>query len=321
MQNGSAVKLHSVTKLFTRNGEQIRAVDDLSLEIPRGKVFGLLGPNGAGKTTAIKMICTLISPSGGRIEVAGIDVARNPKSAVAHIGALLEGARNIYWALTPWQNLLYFGRLKGCGGAELKIRAEKLLRELELWDRRTAPVMQLSRGMQQKTAIACAIIADPEIILLDEPTLGLDTQATITMKAWINALSRQAGKTVILTSHQVDLIEELCDEVAIMRHGALLACEPVRNLLQVFSRDVYRIVAQGKAALPECYNHGRVEARHEDGETRFACSFPDQAELIQFLNALHKEGKTITSFAKDDPSLEEVFIRLIQQKKAPASSL
>ena len=129
------------------------------------------------------------------------------------IGAVLEGTRNIHWALSAWDNLIYYGHLKGVSGRKLADRAEKLLREMELWDRRNDLVRVFSRGMQQKIAVACALVADPPIILLDEPTLGLDVQAARTVKSLVGRLSNEYGKTVVLTTHQLDMAQTICDRM------------------------------------------------------------------------------------------------------------
>ena len=205
-----AIEIESLSKTYyKRNKSVTKAVDNLNLSVPAGHVFGFLGANGAGKTTTIKMICGLVTPTTGRVHVNGYDVAREHSMAMRQIGAVLEGTRNVYWRLTAWQNLLYFGRLKGCRGEGLKVRAEQLLRELDLWERRNDSIRTFSRGMQQKVAIACALISDPPIILLDEPTLGLDYQASRTVKAWIAQLANDQGKTVVLTTHQVDMAQSL----------------------------------------------------------------------------------------------------------------
>ena len=140
-----AIELSGLTKTYRR---ELVAVDNLSLSIPRGTVLGLLGPNGAGKTTTIKMIAGLIVPTAGRIRLNGLDVARQRGQAVRQIGAVLEGSRNVYWPLSAWQNLLYFGRLKGLRGPEIRPRAQRLLTELGLWERRGETVGSFSRGMQ-----------------------------------------------------------------------------------------------------------------------------------------------------------------------------
>ena len=166
-----AIQLQGLCKRYhRRGGSPIEAVRDLSLSIPRGQIFGFLRPNGAGKTTTIKMACGLVEPTSGTVFVHGRDVWRHRARAMLEIGAVLEGTRNIHWALSAWDNLTYFGHLKGMWGKQLARRADALLRELDLWERRTDLIRTFSRGMQQKVAIACALIADPPIVLLDEPT-------------------------------------------------------------------------------------------------------------------------------------------------------
>ncbi|GAC1680874.1 MAG: hypothetical protein PVS3B1_21830 [Ktedonobacteraceae bacterium] len=219
----------------------IQSVDKLHLSIPRGQVFGLLGPNGAGKTTTIKMICGLITPSSGRVLLDGKRLSQERGAAMRKIGAVLEGTRNVYWRLSAWQNLVYFGRLKACSAKEISVRAEPLLRELDLWPWKDEPVGQFSRGMQQKVAIACVLVADPSIVLLDEPTLGLDVHAARTIKEWVTRLAREQGKTVIITSHELDMVQDVCDRVAILRQGRLVADRPVDELLALFRQEHYEI--------------------------------------------------------------------------------
>lgn len=146
----ATVELHSLTKAFPgKKGKQTIAVEDVNLAIPAGEVFGFLGRNGAGKTTTIKMMAGLVAPTSGTVRLNGHHIGRDRSSAVLQIGAVLEGGRNVYWTLSAWQNLLYFGRLKGLRRRDIAPRAETLLRELDLWERRNDPVGGFSRGMQQ----------------------------------------------------------------------------------------------------------------------------------------------------------------------------
>jgi ABC-2 type transport system ATP-binding protein len=150
-------------------------------------------------------------------------VARQGSQAVRQIGAVLEGSRNVYWPLSAWQNLLYFSRLKGLCAADIKPRAQRLLAELGLWQRRNETVGSFSRGMQQKVAIAAALITDPPVILLDESTLGLDVEAAQTVREWITHLARDQGKTIVLTTHQLDVAQQLAGRIAVIRQGSVIA--------------------------------------------------------------------------------------------------
>jgi ABC-2 type transport system ATP-binding protein len=307
----SAIDIEALTKTYhKRKSPPVQAVVDLSLAVPAGQVFGFLGANGAGKTTTIKMICGLIAPTHGHVRLNGHDVARARGAAMRQIGAVLEGTRNIYWRLSAWENLMYFGRLKGQWGAALEARAGQLLRELDLWERRRDPVREFSRGMQQKVAIACALVADPPIVLLDEPTLGLDVQAARTVKTWVERLAHEQNKTVVLTTHQLDMAQEVCDRVAIMSKGRLIADQPVSELLGLFRQEFYQIRLKGhlNGHRPDWLTPLSVAA--ENGDTLLSGTIADQDALHQVLGQVRELGLPLLSVTRAEPNLEEVFVRL-----------
>ncbi|MFN8489848.1 MAG: ABC transporter ATP-binding protein [Caldilineaceae bacterium] len=310
-----AIEIEQLSKSYPkRNGPPVQAVIDLNLTVPAGQVIGFLGANGAGKTTTIKMLCGLILPDAGQVKLNGHAVRQQRSAAMRQIGAVLEGTRNVYWRLSAWQNLLYFGRLKGAHGQTLRTRAEKLLHELELWTRRHDPVREFSRGMQQKVAIACALIADPPIVLLDEPTLGLDVQAARTVKRWIRQLSSEQGKTVVLTTHQLDMAQELCDRVAIMRQGRLIADQPTTELLGLFRQEYYQIRVAGEVDGQQPVLNGFTHA-HENGETVFSGALGDSVNLYQVLDRLRDLGLPLLAVQKAEPNLEEVFLHLTEAER------
>ncbi len=307
------IDILDVTK---RYGPKV-AVRDLSLHVPAGELFAFLGPNGAGKTTTIKMMCGLITPDAGAVRLNGVDVSRDKFRAMRQIGVVLEGTRNVYWRLTAWDNLMYFGRLKGFGGRRLAERAERFLRDLELWDRRDDLVNEFSRGMQQKVSIACALIHDPPIVLLDEPTLGLDVAASRTVKGWVAMLAREQGKTVVLTTHQLDMAQQLCDRVAIMSKGRLVANQPVGELLRVFRQEYYQIRLQGRlnGHRPAWLNG--LTATLEDDETLLTGALGGQNALHELLDNLHELGLPLLEARRVEPDLEEVFVKLVNGEARP----
>lgn len=306
----TAIEITSLSKTYTAaHKEIVKAVDNVNLIVEAGQVFGFLGANGAGKTTTIKMICGLITPTAGLIRVGGYDVAHERSAVMRQIGAVLEGTRNVYWRLTAWQNLMYFGHLKGCWGRPLKARAKELLGELDLWERRDDPLRTFSRGMQQKVAIACALIGDPSIVLLDEPTLGLDIQAARTVKEWIARLTREQGKTVILTTHQLDMAEELCDRVAIMRQGRLLTNRPLTELLHLFRQEHYQIRIKGD--IPDMHWFEGLTISTEEDETTLTGTIADQNLLNTYLNTIHSHNLPLLSVTRVQPNLEEIFVQLL----------
>lgn len=307
----AAINIQGLCKTYNlKKTAPVKAVDNLKLSVPTGQILGFLGPNGAGKTTTIKMMCGLVIPDSGTISLNGYDVASQRSNAMRQIGAVLEGTRNIYWRLTAWQNLIYFGRLKGRRGLLLKNRAAQMLHELDLWDRRDDPVRQFSRGMQQKVAIACALITDPPIVLLDEPTLGLDVQASRTVKEWVRRLAAEQGKTIVLTTHQLDMAQELCDRVAIIRKGQLVADYSVDELLGLFRQEYYEIRVQGQL---DGWNDGII-TRQENEQTIVTTSITQQSELYDLIDHVRISGLTLVSVRSVEPDLEEVFVELIERE-------
>ncbi|GCE29301.1 daunorubicin resistance protein DrrA family ABC transporter ATP-binding protein [Dictyobacter alpinus] len=312
----ASIELENLSKLY--KGPQkttITAVENLSLSIGGSQVFGILGANGAGKTTTIKMMCGLITPTSGTVRLNGHDVTRQRSQAARQIGAVLEGTRNIYWRLTAWDNLMYFGRLKGCTGKKLVERGERLLRELDLWERRDSQIRNFSRGMQQKVAVAVALIADPPIVLLDEPTLGLDIEAALTVKAWIARLAREEGKTIILTTHQLDLAQDLCEHVTIMRKGQILANKPLSELLYLFEKDWYQVKVHGELSTTQQQQLPGWEASYQEGKTLLKGTVTNQEQLQQILALLCAWERPIHSVNQAEPNLEEVFVTIIAKDK------
>jgi len=310
----AAIEIDGLSKIYTkRNGPPVVAVDDLSLSIPAGQIFGFLGSNGAGKTTTIKMACGLVLPTKGSVRLHGHDVQRQRGQAMRQIGAVLEGTRNVYWRLTAWQNLLYFGRIKGVTGKGLKERAERLLSELDLWDRRNDPVRDFSRGMQQKVAIACALVADPPIVLLDEPTLGLDIQAGRTVKRWVEQLARQEGKTIVLTTHQMDLAESLCDRVAIMSQGKLVTNRPTSELLGLFRQEGYDLRFRGHLDAAIVARFDGFAAREENGHTILSGTISEHDQLYRLIEMAEMQGLELLGVAQAEPNLEEIFVELLDR--------
>lgn len=310
-----AIEIEALSKVYQSKKKVVQAVKGLNLTVPAGQIFGFLGANGAGKTTTIKMICGLIMPTTGSVRVNGYSVTHDRGMAMRQIGAVLEGTRNIYWRLSAWENLMYFGSLKGCSRQERQTRGKQLLQELDLWERRDDPVRLFSRGMQQKVAIACALIADPPIVLLDEPTLGLDFQAARAVKAWISMLANERGKTVILTTHQLDMAQELCHRVAIMRKGDLLADQPLADLLHLFQKAHYQIKIDGHLTEPYPSWCDGFSIETDDGVTTLSGAIDDQREVYDLLAHLGSLHLSLLSTERVEPSLEEVFIHLIEEKK------
>ena len=234
---------------------EVHAAVDIDFGIARGEIFGLLGPNGAGKTTTVKMISGLVRPDRGAVFVDGLNVEKKRRQILKKVGVVLEGTRTSMWPLTPYENLMYYGNLKNVRGGVLRERAHDLLDFIGLKEKKNTEVRRLSRGQKQKLAICIALIADPNVLLLDEPTTGLDVQSSRAIKDKIIEMTRQHGRSVLVTTHDMHVAQELCDRIGIINKGKLVACKPTSELLDLFSDQVFSFKVD---ALPESAGFGDV---------------------------------------------------------------
>lgn len=216
------IEARNLTKTFhDRKRGQIRAVDDVSFAVAPGQIYGLLGANGAGKTTTLRMLATLLRPTGGSAKVAGFDVVRQGQEVRARVG-FLAASTALYGRLTARETLAYFGRLNGIPDAEIAIRTKRLADELGMHDFLDRRCDKFSTGMKQKTSIARTLIHDPAVMVFDEPTLGLDIMAARTIVKFVREC-RDRGKTVVYSTHIMSEVEKLCDVIGIIHDGKLLA--------------------------------------------------------------------------------------------------
>jgi ABC-type multidrug transport system ATPase subunit len=221
---GLAISLKELTKRFDKNV----VVDNVSLDIPSGVVYGLIGPNGAGKTTIVRMLSTLLKPTSGTAMVNGFDVLTHQLQVKSSIGVLPEDT-GLYDRLTAVETLKFYGGIQGLQGEELKKRIDELLRILNLHDRRHDRVGKFSRGMRQKLALARALIHDPPVLLLDEPTLGVDVMSTRAIRDYVKQVAEQ-GKTVLLTTNNMYEAQLLCSSLTIISKGVIRGSGTVETL-------------------------------------------------------------------------------------------
>jgi len=300
-----ALEVRHLVKRYRVGQQWLEAVRDLSLTLAAGEVLAFLGPNGAGKTTAIKAIASLIVPDSGSIRIVGRDPHREP-AALQHLGAVLEGNRNLYWRLTVQENLAYFGALKGLNRAQVRRRSAELLERFELTEKRDVLVQALSRGMQQKLAIAVAILHAPQLLLLDEPTLGLDVEATQGMKSLVRDIAA-SGCAILLTTHQLDIAEELADRVAAIQRGAIVAEATPQELIARFAGSAYTLDLAAPLAATQREKLQHLGARLT-GDRQVWVS--DTAHLYRALAIL--EPLPLVRVRKERSSLTDAFLALVQ---------
>ena len=299
----NVLEIRDLRKTFHSRRKTVEAVCGVSLAVAEGSILAFLGPNGAGKTTTIKMIAGLVRPDSGTVRVLGRDPNADSR-ALGDIGAVLEGNRNTYWRLAPEENIEYFGVLKGLRPRQARRRASELLEEFGLGDKRGVPTQKLSRGMQQQVSLAVAMIHNPRLLLLDEPTLGLDVTAAERMKGMIRDIAAR-GHTVLLTTHQLTVAEELANRVAIIHRGRIVTEEPTAELLRRFSGEAFRV---------ELGPH--TNGFDRDALARLGASIQDSAiEYIGPPAGLYRvldlvRPTPIVKLEKVEASLTDVFLRL-----------
>ena len=314
-----AVAVSGLSKRFGSGPDAVTAVDDVSVEIDAGSIVGLLGPNGAGKTTLIKSILGMVLPDEGSVRLHGIDVREEPRAAYARVDAMLEGARNDYWRLTVRENLRYFAAIGGVDPDSVAERHDRLLDRFGLESKVDTPVRNLSRGMKQKVSIASVLAGDADVVFLDEPTLGLDVESSRTLRAELRRTAEERGLTVVVSSHDMDVVEAVCDRVLIMSGGRIVADDTVEALLSGDDRHGLRIVshdiAPGLVADLRREFDG-VAADTEAGRTRLRVA-ADTDDVYALMARLRDRDVTIDRLDTVEPDLEDVFVELTRDTGEP----
>lgn len=303
------LEAHHLQKTYRQGSKEVRAVVDVSLTLAAGEILAFLGPNGAGKTTTIKMIAGLIQPDAGTVCILGRDPHTDP-GALAQVGAVLEGNRNLYWRLTPLQNLEYFGVLRGLSPRTARQRGLELLETFGLWEKRDVAVQTLSRGMQQKVAIAVALLHQPALLLLDEPTLGLDVESAQAVKSLIRQIAA-SGRAILLTTHQLDIAEALSDQVAVIRQGVIIAQAPTREFIRNFAGAVgtYRIELE-QGLDPWRFEQLARQGVEILGSHRVRFSGPPEM-LYQVLEIL--KPLPLLGLKREEADLTHIFLELLKR--------
>lgn len=294
------------------------ALKDVNINVNEGELFGLLGPNGAGKTTLIKILSTLLLPSEGDAWVAGYNVAKDPFEIRTRINMVSGGETSGYGLLTARENVWMFSQFYGVPSKVAKERADTLFKEFGLWEKRNQKLRTLSSGERQKMSMIRAFTTDPQIIFLDEPTLGLDVNASRVIRKFVMDWAREnEGKTVLLTTHYMMEADQMCDRVAIIDKGKVLVCDTPENLKRMVKRS-----STLKLEVDPLKDYSKFQdikgirnfSKKENPETQMAqlvFIVDDEAAVSDVVSEIMKQGKRIHELQKTEPTLEDVFVSLV----------
>jgi ABC-2 type transport system ATP-binding protein len=299
---------------------QLVALENVDLQVQRGELFGLLGPNGAGKTTLIKILTTLLAPTSGRALVAGIDVAQEPHKVRPRINMVSGGESSGYGLLTVRENLWMFSQFYGIPTKVANQRIRQLLEIVGLQDRANAKSSDLSTGLRQKMNIVRGFMTDPDVLFLDEPTLGLDVGASREVRRFVRSwVDDNPERTLLLTTHYMVEADELCDRVAIINQGRVLACDTPANLkhkLQkeaIFRLQVSPLHGLGIEAFQSLPGVNQVTHSPQDGSALLQFILAEEQVLAAVVSTLAAKDIRILNLQKSEPTLEDVFVHLVGQ--------
>lgn len=310
------IRCENLTKIY-KGKTEVRAIDEISFSINDAEIVGLLGPNGAGKTTTIKSLCCLINSSSGKIWIDGINVTKNPYFAFKKISSVLEGNRNIYWRLTVKENLIFFAGLMGYSYKNCKKRIDELINIFGLKEKTNTEARFLSRGMQQKLAIASALIKDTEIILLDEPTLGLDVESTHEVQNLLKNEMVNKGRTILLSSHNMRVIENVCERVIVINKGKIVADEMLDSLKDFFKVNAYKFEIDGRIdnKVKEEFQKISLGTKYTENssKTEIIIELKDFMIIYKLLETLKDNNVKLLSITRIEPDFEDIYLKLVQK--------
>ncbi len=298
-----AVEILHITKSFG----PVKAVDDVSFDIQKGELFGLLGPNGAGKTTSIRVMLDIFKPDQGSVAVLGGPMSESKKNLIGY----MPEERGLYQDIPLERCLTYLGSLKGLSPTDVKQRTQDYLERFDLAADKHKKVKELSKGMQQKAQIIATLLHRPELLIVDEPFSGLDPVNTQMVKDLLRE-QREQGVTIILCSHQMNLVEELCDRIVLIDHGRVMLYGALNDIRRQFSG--HAVVVRADRELPELEGVERIE--QVNGTLKLHLKTATRPQAI--LRALVAKDINLEQFEISMPTLDEIFIRVVQSEGASA---
>ncbi|MEJ5272968.1 MAG: ATP-binding cassette domain-containing protein [Spirochaetota bacterium] len=314
------IEIEKLSKSFKSKKEYIKAVDEVSFSIEEGTIFSLLGPNGAGKTTTIKILATLLLPDSGYAKICGYDVVKDDLKVRQNLGTVLPGERTLFWKLSVKENLSYFADLYGLRPSYSKKRIEYLLKRFQIEDRKNTFVEKLSTGFRQRVVLCRALLSDPKVLLLDEPTLGLDPEAARNLRNLILEIKKE-GKTILLTTHYMYEADELSDFVAIINKGKIVGLDTPENLKK--NLDIERNITISSKKVPEifieeiknCFLTEVYKEITEENLIKLSLSLKKKDDAVsRIIQIASKYNIVLENIILSEPTLEDVFIQKTGKK-------
>lgn len=304
--------IYNIEKVY-KQFQDFQALSNIQMQIERPGIYGILGPNGAGKTTLLRTMLRILTPTEGKIYYQGTDIEKLGQEYYKEIGAVLEGNRNLYWYLSARQNLKYYGRLMNIPEREIQIRTEKLLEVMELSEQADKKVGYMSRGMQQKVAIIAALLHQPNVLFLDEPTLGLDITTKNSMVREIRNMAEN-GATIFLTTHQIDVLEQLTDTLFIIEKGKITYEGKTEGLINLYENTsnveiVVNCAENIEAYLQKIFADGMLQMERENGQLKISISEASQQHVNELMKKLTEREADILSVERKRLSLEEALLK------------
>jgi ABC-2 type transport system ATP-binding protein len=310
MDNGKIIDVQNLTKVFGN----FTAVDDISFSVKKGEIFGLLGPNGAGKSTTLRMLSTLSRPTKGTATIGGYDTVKHDMEVRKLIGIVSE-KMIIYNRLTAKENLSFFGSLFNIPKETLNKRIDELLALVQLTKFKNAQVGTFSTGMRQRMNVIRALLNMPQVLFLDEPTLGLDPQSSVEIRDFVKKLNQEQGTTVIITTHMMVDADLLCDRIAIIDHGKIIALDTSTNLKKIISGADTMIIKLEIANLSPNMTESIkaldcVDAATQENSTQLHVIVHGEDAFDKIIDIVRSNNGKISSMANLQPSLEDVFLHI-----------
>ncbi|MBE3519137.1 MAG: ABC transporter ATP-binding protein [Firmicutes bacterium] len=311
-------------KTFKDRKQVVEAVKDISFSVGKGEMIGLLGPNGAGKTTTIKCVLGLVKADSGRIEVGGVDCLRRPREAARYMAAVLEGARNTYWRLTVWENIVFFAGIHGISKERGKDYFEYLLEVLKLKEKRNVEVRNLSSGFKQKTALACALAKMTPLVFLDEPTLGLDVESSYELREALKNLQANEKRTIVVSSHDMRVIQDVCSRVVIVSRGRVVVDRSIPELIGLFRSRSYKVVltvngASGGWSVDDIRRKFESlfplsSSKATKDTLELSVTLRQPAEVYELVDFLKTTGASIETITQEEVDLERAFLEIVRRE-------